>query len=89
MLALPHPSFLCSRVVEYLSVQLGVEDFFSEVVRFGVGTFGVGAVQLVMGYIFVTTMNYAAEGQVREGISMAHGRIDGFCESVFIWCFMV
>lgn len=51
-------------VVEYLSVYLGIEDFFTEVVRFGVGTFAIGGIQMVMGYIFVTTMNYAAEGQV-------------------------
>ncbi|XP_071519936.1 ATP-dependent translocase ABCB1-like [Panulirus ornatus] len=43
---------------------LGVDDFFQEVVRFGVGTIIIGAVQMVMGYILVTSMNYAAEGQV-------------------------
>nr|XP_053626234.1 LOW QUALITY PROTEIN: ATP-dependent translocase ABCB1-like [Cherax quadricarinatus] len=39
-------------------------NFFGEVVKFGVGTCIIGTVQMVMGYIFVTAMNYAAEGQV-------------------------
>ncbi|KAG7166971.1 ATP-dependent translocase ABCB1-like [Homarus americanus] len=40
------------------------ESFFEKVVVFGIGTFIIGGIQMVMGYIFVTTMNYAAEGQV-------------------------
>lgn len=49
-----------------ITEQYGVEDFFQEIVKFGAGTFIIGAVQMLMGYIFVTSMNYAAEGQVRE-----------------------
>ncbi|XP_064091932.1 ATP-dependent translocase ABCB1-like isoform X2 [Macrobrachium nipponense] len=40
------------------------DDFFHEVVTFGGGTIGIGAGLMVFGYIFVTTLNYAAEGQV-------------------------
>ncbi|KAK7086306.1 tRNA N6-adenosine threonylcarbamoyltransferase [Halocaridina rubra] len=47
-----------------LKKSLGFGDFFHEVVVFGSGTIGIGAAQLLMGYVFVTTMNYAAEGQV-------------------------
>lgn len=49
-----------------LSEYFDIGDFFGEVVRFGVGTFIVGAIQMLMGYVFVTTMNYAAEGQVSD-----------------------
>ncbi|XP_063889978.1 ATP-dependent translocase ABCB1-like isoform X2 [Scylla paramamosain] len=51
-------------VRDQLTEFLGIGDFFEGVVRFGVGTFLVGFVQMLMGYIFVTSMNYAAEGQV-------------------------
>lgn len=51
-------------VRDQLSEFLGVGDFFDGVVRFGVWTFIVGFVQMFMGYIFVTALNYAAEGQV-------------------------
>ncbi|KAA0184411.1 ABC transporter, subfamily ABCB/MDR [Hyalella azteca] len=39
------------------------DDFFSDVIRFGAGNAIIGGVQLVTGYIFVTCLNYAAEGQ--------------------------
>ncbi|KAK3887408.1 hypothetical protein Pcinc_008524 [Petrolisthes cinctipes] len=47
-----------------LTVLLDVDDFFHDIAVFGIGTFVIAAIQLVCGYIFVTTMNYAAEGQV-------------------------
>ena len=52
-----------------LSDMWNVNDFFYEVVRFAVGTYIVGLIQMLMGYIFVTTMNYAAEGQVSAKIN--------------------
>ncbi|KAF2354674.1 ABC transporter type 1 transmembrane domain [Trinorchestia longiramus] len=42
------------------------DNFFSEVIRFGAGTGLIGLVQLITGYIFVTCLNYAAEGQVHR-----------------------
>ncbi|XP_076061207.1 ATP-dependent translocase ABCB1-like [Oratosquilla oratoria] len=39
-------------------------DFNSQIIMFGAGTAIIGLVQMVMGYVFVTTLNYAAEGQV-------------------------
>ncbi|KAK8735748.1 hypothetical protein OTU49_005300 [Cherax quadricarinatus] len=51
-------------IIEMIKEKYGIKDFFEEVVRFGVGTIVIGAIQMVMGYIFVTAMNYAAEGQV-------------------------
>lgn len=53
------------RIIQYITASYGIEDFFQEIVKFGAGTFIIGAVQMVMGYIFVASMNYAAEGQVR------------------------
>lgn len=51
-------------IIEFIAASYGIEDFFQEIVKFGAGTFIIGAVQMVMGYIFVASMNYAAEGQV-------------------------
>ncbi|XP_037800229.1 ATP-dependent translocase ABCB1-like [Penaeus monodon] len=51
-------------IIQYITASYGIEDFFQEIVKFGAGTFIIGAVQMVMGYIFVASMNYAAEGQV-------------------------
>ncbi|CAG0881352.1 unnamed protein product [Darwinula stevensoni] len=39
-------------------------DFEEEMEIFGIGTAAIGAVQLLMGYIFVSSLNYAAENQV-------------------------
>ncbi|XP_045621631.1 ATP-dependent translocase ABCB1 [Procambarus clarkii] len=62
-----HPelqNFTAQEIIDMYVEKYGVKDFFHEVVRFGVGTIIVGTVQMIMGYVFVTTMNYAAEGQV-------------------------
>ncbi|XP_071520197.1 ATP-dependent translocase ABCB1-like [Panulirus ornatus] len=45
-------------------VYSGTGDFFGEVIKFGVGTFIVGLAQMVLGYVFVSALNYTAEGQV-------------------------
>nr|WEU75111.1 ABCB1-mScarlet-I fusion protein [Vector pPB-pCoBlast-actin5c-abcb1(67-1411)-mScI] len=41
-------------------------DFFTQVMRFGAGTAIIGGIQLLTGYVFVTCLNYAAEGQVHR-----------------------
>ncbi|KAK7086309.1 hypothetical protein SK128_014011, partial [Halocaridina rubra] len=50
-------------VKELLTDLLDVGDFFTQVIIFGAGTIGIGVAQMLFGYIFVATMNYAAEGQ--------------------------
>ncbi|CAL4059035.1 unnamed protein product, partial [Meganyctiphanes norvegica] len=50
--------------MEQLMEAFAKEDFFKEITKFGIGCTIIGILQLAMGYIFVASMNYAAEGQV-------------------------
>ncbi|CAL4059023.1 unnamed protein product, partial [Meganyctiphanes norvegica] len=50
--------------LEDVAAQYPQIDFFQEVTKFGIGTAIIGVIQFLMGYIFVSTLNYAAEGQV-------------------------
>nr|QFU47755.1 P-glycoprotein [Palaemon carinicauda] len=52
-----------SNLTQFINNQTN-KDFFTEVVIFGGGTIGIGAGLMIFGYVFVTTLNYAAEGQV-------------------------
>ena len=42
------------------------ESFFDQITKFGLGTVTIGAINLVMAYIFVTCLNHAAECQVHR-----------------------
>ncbi|KAK3865155.1 hypothetical protein Pcinc_029218, partial [Petrolisthes cinctipes] len=42
----------------------GSSDYFSEVIKFGVGASGIGVALVILGYLFVATLNYTAEAQV-------------------------
>lgn len=49
---------------------IGDFDFTTEIKIFGGGTAIIGTIQLICGYIFVTTLNCAAEEQVSKAIPL-------------------
>ncbi|KAK4292716.1 hypothetical protein Pmani_034533 [Petrolisthes manimaculis] len=51
---------------EYLRAAFsgGGSDYFSEVIKFGVGASVIGVALIILGYLFVATLNYTAEAQV-------------------------
>lgn len=52
----------CTAAYESLRPEI---DFSSEITKFGAGTSIIGAVMWVLSYVFVATMNHAAENQER------------------------